>query len=133
MEVNRLACKLVYASMEVHEFPLSVEVKSSVTSINCSFHEYTPWKFPLPSMYTYMLPFTSTSITNFQLLPQDKPKPKPKPNSKLELPSRKLASSKSIEVDESTWKQVYFASIKAGATDMEASMEVGIDGRFHGS
>ena len=46
VEVDLLPCKLVEASMEIHwNFPLSVEVEASITSINC-FHEYIPWKRP---------------------------------------------------------------------------------------
>ena len=43
-----------FASMEVSEsfhgntwkFPLSVEVQSSIASIDCSFHEHIPWTRP---------------------------------------------------------------------------------------
>ena len=43
-----------FTSMEVSrsfhgntwKFPLSVEVEASIASINCSFHEYIPWKLP---------------------------------------------------------------------------------------
>ena len=51
------------------EFPLSVEVEASITSI--SFHEYISWKLRWASIVPYILPPTSTIITNFQLLPQD--------------------------------------------------------------
>ena len=36
-----------------------------------SFRKNSPCKFALPSIYPYILPPTSTSSTNFQLLPQD--------------------------------------------------------------
>ena len=53
------------------EIPLSVEVEASIASINCSLHQYLPWKVPRASIYPYILPPTSTSITNLQLLLQE--------------------------------------------------------------
>ena len=75
--------KLIFPSMEnsmevsgsfhgnTWNFPLSVEVGASIASINCSFHEYIPWKLPRASIFPYVIPSISTNITNFQLLPQD--------------------------------------------------------------
>ena len=72
VEEDLLPWKLVEASMEIHgRFWLSVEVEASIASINCSFHVHSPWKLPRASIYPYILSPTSTSITNFQLLPQD--------------------------------------------------------------
>ena len=53
------------------KFPQSVEVEPSMASIKCGFHEYIPRKLLWASTYLYILPPTSMSIANFQLLAQD--------------------------------------------------------------
>ena len=47
------------------EFPLSVEVKYSIAFVNCSFHEYIPWKLhELPSTPKYFNLFPRVSHTS---------------------------------------------------------------------
>ena len=54
MEISMEVGGSRYTSMEVSgsfhgspgKFPLAVEVKASIASINCSFHKYVSWKLP---------------------------------------------------------------------------------------
>ena len=54
MEISMEVGGSRFASMEVRgsfhgntwNFPLSVEMEAPIASIDYSFHEYIPWKFP---------------------------------------------------------------------------------------
>ena len=103
-------------------FPLSMEVEAKIASINCSFHEYIPWKLPWASIYPYiLLPYTNT--TNFQLLPQDFHKGPPTSirSTSLDVSTNFQRSSMEVkkEVDLLPWKL------------SDASMEVHGSGSFH--
>ena len=65
MEISMEVGGSVFTSMEViasfHGNMWTVE--ASIASIDCSFHEYIPWKVARASMYPYILPSTSKPIT----------------------------------------------------------------------
>ena len=133
--VDLLPCIEVSGSFQgnIWKFPMSVEVEASVTSINCSVHEYFPWKLPWASIYPYILPPATTSITTSSCFH----KTNPNPNPTLELPPWNLACFQLPHG--SRWKSIwklFVAFMEAGATCMDAdpfptSMEVG--GSFHAS
>ena len=71
--MDLLPWRLVEACIEIHGNFHCRWKWSFDASINLQLHEYFPWKLKLPwtSFYPYILPPTSTSITNSQLIPQD--------------------------------------------------------------
>ena len=112
------------------KLPLSVEPEASIASIYCSFHEYVPWKLPWASIYFFIIPSTSTSITNFHLLAQDSHKGPP-------------SSFRSASIDASTkfqrklpWKSTYFHESFHGIPwklPWKSVENIYFHGDFHGS
>ena len=111
------------------KFPLPVEVEDSIASINCSFHEYIPWKLPWASTYSYIFAPTSASVTTCSSF--HKFNLHPVLNHNVELPPSKLAyfqlPRKQMEVHRSDPMKVGGSFHGSWYTCMEVS------GSFHGS